>query len=96
MRVLQPRRVMRQSARRLDFRLHVRDHPLNRLKLREIFPERFALLRVLDRFLQRALRQSHGLRGNADAPAVQRAQRNFQPLPFFAQPVLSRHHAIIQ
>ena len=76
MRVLHPRRVVRQPARGLNLHLHVRDHPLNRLELRERFPKRLALLRVLDGFFERALRHPHPLRGNADAPAVERAQRD--------------------
>ena len=49
-----------------------------------VLPKRAALLRVLGRRLQRALRQAHCLRRDADAPAVERAERDLQPLAFFA------------
>ena len=87
---------MRQPARRLDLRLHVCNHPLNGLKLANVFPKRLTLLRVLHGFFQRPLRQPNGLRGNPDAPAIQRAQGYLQPLPFFAQAILHRYHAIVQ
>src|SRR5579884_3440494 len=95
-RVLEPRRIVRQPARRLDLRLHVRNHPLNRLKLADGFPKCPPLLRVLDRFLQRALRQPDGLRRNPDPPSVQRAQRDLQPLSFFSEAIRGRHFALVQ
>src|SRR6266852_5997174 len=96
MRVLQPRGVVHQAARRFDFRLHIRQHPLNGLKLADSFPKRAALLGVLHGFFQRALRQSHGQRADANAPAVQRTERNLQSLPFFAEAIFRRHFAIVQ
>ncbi len=42
------------------------------------------------------MRQPYRLRRDADAPAVQRAERNLQTLAFFAQPILARHFAIVQ
>ena len=96
MRVLQPRRIMRQAARGLDLRLHIRNHPLNGLKLANVFAKGLALLRVLDGFFQRPLREADSLRGDPDAPAIQRAESNLQPLPFFSQTIFHRHHAIVQ
>src|SRR5712692_11470932 len=95
-RVLQPRGVMHQAARRFDFRLHIRQHPLNSLKLADSFPKSAALLGVLHGFFQRALRQSHGERTDANAPAVERTERNLQSLPFFAKATLRRNFAIVQ
>src|SRR6266568_3203690 len=80
-RVLQPRRVIHEPPCRLNLRLHVRDHPLNRLKLADTFPKRLALLGVFHGLFQRPLRQPDGLRANANSPAVQRAQGNLRPWP---------------
>ena len=77
---------MRQPSRGFNLRLHIRNHPLNGLKLANVFAKGLALLRVLDGFFQRPLREADSLRGDPDAPAIQRAESNLQPLPFFPQP----------
>src|ERR1700687_3906505 len=66
-RVLQPCRVVCQSPRGFDLRLHVRNHPLNRLELADVFSKRLPLLRILDGFFQRSLRQTDRLRRKSSA-----------------------------
>ena len=66
------------------------------LKFADGFAESVALLGVLDRFVERALRQADGLRGDSDAAAVERAERDLEPLPFFAQAIFGWHFAIVQ
>src|ERR1700687_5041580 len=60
MRVLQPRVVLPQAAGRFDFRLPVGQHPLNGLKLADVFAKGAALLRVLHGFFERALCKPDG------------------------------------
>src|SRR4029077_6242982 len=61
-----------------------------------MFPERAALLGVFHGFFQRALGEPNRERADADAPAVQRAERNLQSLPFLAEAILRRHFTIVQ
>src|SRR5882724_5499021 len=95
-RIFQPCSIVCQTARGFDFGLHVGEHPLNRLEFGDGFAEGFALFRVLDRIVERALCESYGLRGNADAAAVERAESNFQSLAFFTEAIFGWHFAIVQ
>ena len=53
-----------------------------------------ALLGILQRGFERALRDARGLRSNADAPAVQRRERHLVALAFVADAIRNRHCAI--
>ena len=94
--VPQPGGLPHQTARRFNFRLHVRQHKLNRLKLANRFAKCAPLLRVAHGRFECALGDAHGLRGNPHAPAVERLERDLQPLPFLAQAVLDWDLAIGQ
>ena len=59
-----------------------------------VLPNARRCFRVGDRRFERALRDSHGLRGDADAAAVEEFQRDLQPLAFFAQAIFLRDFAI--
>src|SRR5882724_1845395 len=87
---------MYQAAGGFDFGLHVGEHPLNGLKFADGFAEGFALLGVFHGLFERALRQSHSLRGDTDAPAIERAESNLQALTFGTEPIFCRHFAIVQ
>src|ERR1700722_18824967 len=87
---------MHKPARRFDLRLHISQHPLNRLKLSDVLPERAALLREGRRSFERTLRNSDSLRRDTDAPIIERAERNLEPLALFAHAILDRHFAIIE
>ena len=83
-----------QRARRFDLRLHIRKHKLNGLKFGDRFAEGAPLLGVTHRRIERALREAHGLGGDAHASAVQRFERDLQPLPFLAEAIFRGHLAI--
>ena len=82
---------MRQQPRRVDLDRHVGELPLNRLVLAIGLPNALALLRVLQRRLERRARDSERLRRDPDPPAVERLHRDLEALPFLGQQVLARH-----
>ena len=67
---------------------------MNGLKFAYGFAERAPLLGIMRGGFERALRQAHGLSGDSHAPAIQRFERDLQPLPFFTQAIFLRHFAI--
>jgi len=79
-RIFQPRRIVHQSTRSFDFRLHVGDHPLDGLEFADGLPKR-AVAWHISRLIEGALRQADCLRGDSDAPAVQRAESDLHPCP---------------
>ena len=58
--------------------------------------ERATLLRVPHGRFHGALRQAHRLRRDADAPAVERSERDPQALPFLAEAIFCGHAAIFE
>ena len=66
---------------------HVGDHELDGLELRDGVAERHALLGVFESGFERALRDAAGLRGDADAAAVERGERDFVAFTFAADAV---------
>ena len=92
--VLLPRGLAHQQPRRVYLRAHVREHELDGLELRNGVAEGHALLRVLQRRLERALGNAHGLRPDADAPAVERRERHLVAFALVADAVFLRHGAI--
>ena len=76
--------------------MHVGEHPLNGLIVGDGLAEGFALLGVFRRGFERALRQAHRLRGDADSAAIERFEGDAQALPFFAEAIFDRHAAILQ
>src|SRR5262249_6241233 len=94
--ILEPCRVVDETARGFDLGLHVGDHPLNGLKVGDGFAEGAALLGVLDGFFQRALREADSLRGNADASAIERAERDFESLTFFSEAIFCGDFAVVE
>ena len=87
---------MREGASCFDFRGHVGEHPLNGLIVGNGTAEGAALLRVARGRFHRTLCQANRLRGNADATAVERAERNLQALPFSAENVFGGHATILE
>src|SRR5713101_796831 len=65
--ILLPRCFSNEQARSVNFRGHVREHELNSLKLRNGMAKSHALLGILQRRFERALRDARGLSGVADA-----------------------------
>src|SRR3954447_8502780 len=88
--LLEPRRAPDQRARRLDLGLHVGQLVLDRLKAGDRPAEGRPLARVAGRQLQGGLRDADRLRGDPDAPRVERGQRDAHPLPGLAQALARR------
>src|SRR4051812_48340985 len=89
-RLLQPRRPPDQGAGRLDLGLHVRELLLDRLERADRTAERLALPGVRRRDVERGLRDPDRLRRDADAPGVERAQRDPHPGARLAEPLAGR------
>src|SRR4051794_4337579 len=86
-RVLEPRGAPRERARRLDLGLHVGELVLDRLEAADRAAERVTLAGVRRREVERRLRDADGLRRDADAPAVERRQRDAHPGARRAEPL---------
>ena len=78
--ILEARGVVDQQARCFDLSCHLRERELNCLKLCNRFAELLALLRVACRMAPCAFGQSKHLRADADAPLIQRFNRDFVAL----------------
>mmetsp|Transcript_5031 Transcript_5031/g.18550 ORF Transcript_5031/g.18550 Transcript_5031/m.18550 type:complete len:563 (+) Transcript_5031:3103-4791(+) len=85
-----------QLARGLDLHRHLGQHELHGLVFEDGLAEGDAVLAVAQRGLERGTRHAHGLRGDADAPALQARQRDLQALALVAQPVGGRHPAVLE
>ena len=83
--LLEPRGPIREQTCGVDLGSHVGELPLNRLEVTDPAPELLALLRVGARHIERGLRDPQGLRGDADAPAVERRHRYAEPAPLLVQ-----------
>ena len=74
--IAQPRRAEREETRRLEIALGLRDPEAEPLEIRDRASELPPLSRVRARELQHAPRDPDGLRGDADATAVERYARD--------------------
>ena len=88
--------VVRQRAGGFDFGLHVGEHPLDGLIVGDGLAEGAALLGVAHGRFQRSLREADRLRGDADAAAIERFERDLQALAFFAEAIFRRDAAILR
>src|SRR6267378_2415192 len=70
--ILLPRGLSNEEARSINFRGHVREHELDGLELRNRVAEGHALMGILQGRFECASGDAGGLRGDADAPAVER------------------------
>ena len=94
--VFEPSGLVDEGAGGFDFHLHVGEHPLDRLKVGDIFAEGFAVLGVFDGFVEGALGEADGEGGDADAAAVESAESDFQALAFFAEAIFGGDFAIVE
>src|SRR5271155_3916015 len=85
--VLLPGGFAIEQAGGVEFGGHVREHELDSLKLADRAAEGYAFLRVFQRGFERPLGDSGGLRGNPNAAAVERGERDFVALAFVAEAV---------
>ena len=85
--VLLPGGFADEEARGVEFGGHVGEHELNGLELRDRVAEGEALLGVFASSFESALGNASGLRGDADAAAVERGERYFVAFAFVADAV---------
>ena len=88
--------LVQQLARGRRARFHVGQLELDPLELVDRLAELAALARVADGVVGRALRDSDGLRGGAQARALERAQRDRQALADLADHVLLGHAHVVE
>src|SRR5207244_1773383 len=84
--LLEPRGAIRQRASRLDLGLHVGQLVPDRLEAPDRPPEGVALLRIRRGDVERRLGDAYRLRGDPDAPSVQRRQGDAHPATWPAEP----------
>src|SRR5713226_4172067 len=89
-------RPIRQQARGVDFRRHVRKLPLDCLEFGDSLAERLPLLRILRGLVQGPLRDAEGLRRDADPTAVEGGHRDVEALVQIPQQVLLRDPHVIE
>ena len=90
----EPRGVIDEQASSFDFRGHVGELELDGLEFADGFAELLALLGVLHRGIQRALRHAQRQRGDGDAAAVENFQAARETFAFWAEQIFTRNAAI--
>ena len=88
--------VVEEGAGGFDFGVHVRKHELDGLEFGDGFAEGFAGAREFDGFVEGALGEADGLRGDADASAIERGERDFQALALFTEAIGGGDFAIVE
>ena len=86
----------REQTRRLQLGRHVREHELDGLVLRDGHVEGLAQLRVIARLLEGGPADADGLRGDADAPAVQGAHGDLESVALGAEALPGRHLQVVE
>src|SRR5215218_1321982 len=94
--LLRPGGLPGHQASGVDLGRHVGQVELDGLELGELLVELLALLGVGQGLLERALGDAHGLRGDADASAVQSGHGDLEALPFLAQAPARRDAAVVE
>src|SRR3989344_358458 len=94
--VAQPGGVPDELARGFDLRGAVGQAKAHGLVVEDGGAKALALLRIRQRRIKRAARHAHALRGNADAPAFERAQGDLVALALGADEVLGRDAAVVE
>ena len=92
--VLLPSGFADEEAGGVDFGGHVGEHELNGLELRDGMAEGVALLGVGAGGFEGALGDAEGLRGDADAAAVERGERDFVAFAFVADAIGGGNFAV--
>ncbi len=88
--------MVEERAGGFDFGVHVGEHPLDGLEFADGFAEGFAGAGVFDGFIEGALGQADGLRGDADAAAIESGESDLQALAFFAEAIGGGNYAIVE
>src|SRR5438477_367721 len=95
-RVLQSCRAPGQQAGSVDLGRHVREHPLDRLKIGDLLSERLALLGIREGVLETRARDPDRLRRDRDAAAVEGRERDLVSLIRLAEETRGRHSRILE
>ena len=81
---------------RLHLHAHVGDHELQALEVADGMAELLALLHVVQRVVECALRDAHGLRGDRDAGVVQRLHRDAEALADLADDAVAGDADVVE
>ena len=87
-------RLPNEQAGGFDFGLHVCEHKLDGLEFSDGFAEGTPLFGISRGGFESALRETDRLGSDAYSAAIERFERDLEPLPFFAQAIFLRHFAI--
>src|SRR5688572_1792984 len=79
-----------EKARSVDLGRHVGEHPLDRLKVGDLFSELAAILRVAQRFLETAARYPHTERPDPDPRPLEDLERVNEAVIDLAESILIR------
>src|SRR5208337_199359 len=88
--------VVEEGAGGFDFGVHVGEHELDGLEFGDGFAEGFAGAGEFDGFVEGALGEANGLRGDADASAIESGESDFQALAFFTETIGGGDFAIVE
>ena len=85
-----------QGAGGFEVDVHVGEHPLDGLEFADVFAKGFAGAGIFHGFVEGALGEADGLRGNADASGVESGEGDPQTLAFFTEAIFGGDDAIVQ
>src|SRR5260370_36246009 len=88
--------VVEQGPGGFDFGVHVSEHPLDGLEFADGFPEGFAGPRIFGGLVEGSLGEADGLRGDADAFAIESGESDFEALTFFTEAIGRGNEAIVE
>jgi hypothetical protein len=88
--------VVEEGAGGFDFGVHVGEHKLDGLEFGDGFAEGFAGAGEFDGFVEGALGEADGLRGDADASAIESGESDLEALAFFTEAIGGGDFAIVQ
>src|SRR5438477_1076765 len=95
-RVLQSRRAPGQQAGSVDLGRHVREHPLDRPEIGDPLTERLALLGKREGVHEARARDPDRLRRDRDTAAVERRERDPEPLARLAEEIRARYACVLE
>ena len=88
--------VVEEGAGGFDFGVHVGEHELDGLEFGDGFAEGFAGRGEFDGFVEGALGEADGLRGDADASAIESGESDLEALAFFTETIGGGDFAIVE
>ena len=88
--------MVEEGAGGFDFGVHVGEHELDGLEFGDGFAEGFAGASEFDGFVEGGLGEADGLRGDADASAIEGGESDFEALAFFAEAIGGGDFAIVE